>query len=306
VTPALPVIPSILRADAPAKINRELRVGPLRADGYHEIRSRIVSIDLADTIEVASADELHFSSSGIPVPADDSNLVVRAARALAERIGRRPDARIHLTKRVPVASGLGGGSSDAARTLVLLSELWGSELSPDELAAIGASLGSDVPFFFVGGEADVSGRGEVVAPIREPARPSEDLLLVFPPFGTSTSEAYARVGDPRSPLPDALEIETSGKFFGPNELAFAVLQERLDMAVLLDFARALASEAAVTGSGSTIVLKGASSDAAARLTETHPEARLQRGRTLAREEYALRTESSGGSEWTSLKSKSFP
>src|SRR6185295_852602 len=156
-----------LRADAPAKINRELKVGRIRPDGFHEIRSRLVAIDLADSIEVETGTgSLQLFCTGLPVPGDESNLVARAARALAARL-RRPtaDATIRLEKKIPVGAGLGGGSSDAARALVLLAELWGSRLSFEDLGALAASLGSDVPFFLVGGEADVTGRGEKVRPL---------------------------------------------------------------------------------------------------------------------------------------------
>jgi 4-diphosphocytidyl-2-C-methyl-D-erythritol kinase len=293
----------VLRAHAPAKINRELRVDGLRPDGYHEIRSRVVSIDLADSIEVRpGTGSLELACEGLAVPEGESNLVVHAARALAERIGRTADARIRLGKRVPVGAGLGGGSSDAARTLALLARLWDAPLAAEELARIASAIGSDVPFFFVGGEAEIGGRGERVLPMSD--RAPEDLLLLVPPFAISTGEvysAYRRLSFDDRRIPSALEIETSGRFFGPNDLAFAVLGMRSEMSALLDSARGFASEAAITGSGSTIVLKGASPDAAERLAARYPEAQLHRCRTLSREEYRLRTESSGGSQWRSLR-----
>ena len=293
-----------LRADAPAKINRELRVGPLRSDGFHEIRSRIVAIDLADSIEVESgAGSLTLHCAGLPLEGGDSNLVVRAGKALAERLSRpSADAVIRLEKRIPVGAGLGGGSSDAARALVLLSRLWESPLSPEQLSSLAASLGSDVPFFLVGGEAEVSGRGEKVSP--RPDSPAEDLLVLVPPFSISTADAYAR-HRPRSDTGTTeippLEIDSSGKYFGPNDLALAVLEINLEMLVLLEFARSLTPECTITGSGSAIVLRGASPDAGERLSSEFPLARIFRCRTLPREEYRLRTESSGGSQWRSLR-----
>ncbi len=294
-----------LRAQAPAKINRELRVGRIRPDGFHEIRSRLVAIDLADSIEVESgAGSLHLSCTGLPVPADESNLVARAARALAERLGRpTADAVIRLEKRIPVGAGLGGGSSDAARALDLLSRLWESNLSRDEGVSLAASLGSDVPFFLVGGEAEVTGRGERVSP--RPDSPVEELLVVVPPFSISTAEAYARQGrragdaDNRKILP--LEIDSSGKYFGPNDLALAVLEINSEMGKLLEFARSLVAESTITGSGSAIVLRGASPDAEERLSSAFPEARVFPCRTLSSEGYRLRTDPSGGSQWRSLK-----
>jgi 4-diphosphocytidyl-2-C-methyl-D-erythritol kinase len=288
-----------LRGEAPAKINRELRVGAVRSDGFHEIRSRIVAIDLADVIQVeAGSGSLTLSCAGLPVPRDESNLVVRAAKALAERLSRRlPDAAIRLEKKIPVGAGLGGGSSDAARALALLSQLWSSRLPPEEVSELAACLGSDVPFFLVGGEAEVGGRGERVNPI--PDSPVAELLVLVPPFSISTADAYARLR-PRSGNGDTkeippLEIDSSGKYFGPNDLALAVLEIIPEMSVLLESVRSLAAECTITGSGSAIVLRGATPDAGERLSSLYPEARIFRCRTLPREEYRLRTEPSGGS-----------
>ena len=198
-----------------------------------------------------------------------------------------------------MGAGLGGGSSDAALALTLLSRMWEAPLSTGDLAALAGGLGSDVPFFLVGGEADAGGRGERVRPL--PDSESVELLLATPPFPISTREVYLTIAGDVGPLPSSLDVETSGRFFGPNDLAFAVLQMRPEMSVLLDSARSLASEAAITGSGSTIVLKGASADASLRLAARHPETRLHRCRTLSREEYRVRTESSGGFQWRSPK-----
>src|SRR5204862_4450846 len=154
----------LLRAEAPAKINRELRVGARRPDGFHEIRSRFCTIDLADRLEIEDADGLEITCAGIPVPEGDSNLVARAATGLAEELGIAPRARIRLEKRIPAGAGLGGGSADAAVTLRLLSRLWDAPLSAGGLSKVAARVGSDVPFFLHGGEADVTGRGERVTP----------------------------------------------------------------------------------------------------------------------------------------------
>ncbi len=286
----------ILRAEAPAKINRELRVGSLRPDGFHEVRSRIVSIDLSDRIEVEKGSgSLEFSCKGGKAPRDDTNLAVRAARRLAERLGIAPDARIRLEKRVPIGAGLGGGSADAAVTLSLLARLWEARLSPREIHDIASDLGSDVPFFFIGGEADVSGRGERVTP-REDGPPA-DLLLLVPPFPLSTREVYAahrRLHPRPAPLPEKLEIETSGKLFGPNDLASAVLNIRGEMKAFLDSARKVVSDLTISGSGSALVLRGLTDDGEARLKQEHPDARLFRCRTLSRAEYLHRIHSSGG------------
>ena len=292
----------IFSVEAPAKINRELRVGGRRPDGYHPIFSRFVSIDLSDRIEAETADQFSFSTAGEPSPSDDTNLVVRAARALAEHLRIAPRARIHLHKRIPSGAGLGGGSSDAAATLTLLSRLWGASLAPPEVASIAAGLGSDVSFFLVGGQADVSGRGEIVQP-REDIAPSEIFLLV-PPFPLSTAEVYAAYDllerDSR-PVPHRLAIEESKTFFGPNDLARAVLQTNSSMETYLRAAQAFADEVAITGSGSAIALSGISPEIR-QLAQRHPEAKLYGSRTLGRQEYRRKTSpTGGGATWTSRR-----
>jgi 4-diphosphocytidyl-2-C-methyl-D-erythritol kinase len=280
----------VLSTRAPAKVNRELRVGPRRDDGFHEIRSRFASLDLVDRIEARESDRLELACDPPDLPADRSNLVFRAAEALASRLGREPAARIRLSKSIPTGAGLGGGSSDAAATLRLLGRLWGNELPDEELAGIAASLGSDVPFFLSGGEADVSGRGENVTP-REDG-PLEELILVTPPFAISTAEVYAafdRIGRASSP-PERLEIETSGRFFGPNDLERAVVAVRAEMSDYLRTGRDLARECTVTGSGSTVVLVGAGRDARSQIARRHPGARVMATRTISRDEYRRRVE----------------
>jgi len=249
---------------------------------------------------VEDAGALELICTGRPVVTDESNLVLRAARGLAAAIGIEPRARIRLTKRVPVGAGLGGGSSDAAEALRLLRTLWRAELSDEDLAALAQALGSDVPYFFSGGEADVSGRGERVSP-REDAPPAE-LLLLIPPFPVSTRdafEAHARRTRGAASLPDRLEIETSGKYLGPNGLALAVLEINGAMKSYLESAAEAAVESAMSGSGSTVVLYGARDGAASWLTKRHPEASVVPARTLGRGEYRARTSPSGGSRWTS-------
>jgi 4-diphosphocytidyl-2-C-methyl-D-erythritol kinase len=274
-----------ISASAPAKINRELRVGPRRPDGYHVLRSRFVAIDLADTLEAEPSEKFSFACEPAGLPKDRSNLAVRAALALAEKLGVSPRVCLRLVKRVPVGAGLGGGSSDAAVTLRLLSRLWRSDLSESDLHAVAASLGSDVPFFLTGGEADISGRGEIVLPRGD--APSRRLVLLVPPFSLSTAEVYGafdRIGGAPEP-PSALEIERSGRFFGPNDLEAAVVAVRPEMAEYLERGRAMALECAVSGSGSTVVLVEAGSRELEAFLTDHPGARAIDCRTLGRDEY---------------------
>lgn len=179
---------------APAKINWTLEVLGKRDDGYHEIRSVMQTIDLCDELWAERSDEPRFeTTAGNPLPEDD--LIVGAARALEKRTGRRLPAVIRVEKRIPVASGLGGGSSDAAATLRLLNELHGIGLSNEELAAVGAEVGSDVPFFVYGGTALVEGRGERVSPL--PDAEGAWLTIVVPEMkiAEKTTRMYARVAE---------------------------------------------------------------------------------------------------------------
>jgi 4-diphosphocytidyl-2-C-methyl-D-erythritol kinase len=147
------------------------------------------SVGGGDTLYAAPAGNLSLTCSDPEVPADERNLVWKAAELLCRRCyeGRLPGAALELVKRTPAGAGMGGGSVDAAAALVLLSELWGLSPTPDELAAMAAELGSDVPFFLQGGTALARGRGEVLAPL--PTAPLW-LVLLKPPVSVSTPWAY--------------------------------------------------------------------------------------------------------------------
>jgi 4-diphosphocytidyl-2-C-methyl-D-erythritol kinase len=279
----------ILRTRAPAKINRELRVGPRRPDGFHEVRSRFVTIDLEDELEARDAPAFELICEPPELPAGRSNLVWRAAQALAEKFGVAPRARVILVKRIPVGAGLGGGSADAAVTLRLLARLWQLEASEEELAGLAASLGSDAPFFLTGGEAEVGGRGERVTPRDD--GPVRELTLLVPPFPISTAEVYAafdRFGVATAP-PETLEIEHSGRFLGRNDLEPAVVAVRPEMGDYLAQARRAARECAVTGSGAALVLVGLDPAGREALFRRHPAARVLACRTLGRDDYRRRT-----------------
>jgi 4-diphosphocytidyl-2-C-methyl-D-erythritol kinase len=152
--------------EAPAKINLVLDVLARRDDGFHEIRSLMSTIDLCDriTVEPAAPGALEVECAHPLVPNRESNLVWKAADLLARRIGDNPGCRILLEKQIPVGGGLGGGSSDAASTLMALNRMWKAGLNQKELTKLGAELGSDVPFFFWPPCAIVCGRGDRVAP----------------------------------------------------------------------------------------------------------------------------------------------
>jgi 4-diphosphocytidyl-2-C-methyl-D-erythritol kinase len=150
-------------ARAPAKINLVLAVGPLRPDGYHELATVFHALDLYDEVVAYPSEEIGVTVRGLHadrVPADESNLAVRAAAALAEYAGVRTGVQLDVHKRIPVAGGLAGGSADAAAALVACDDLWDTGLGRGELALLAERVGSDVPFALAGGTSLGSGRGE--------------------------------------------------------------------------------------------------------------------------------------------------
>ena len=181
---------------APAKLNLQLAVGPVRADGYHDLVTVFHAVSLFDEVTVALAerDSLIVTGEGAgSVPADGSNLAVRAAGALLRAAGPgAPDApglAIRIAKRIPVAAGLAGGSADAAATLVACNELWRTGLSQQELRELASAIGSDVAFGLLGGTAIGTGRGEQVTPAL--ASGTFHWILAFATGGLSTGDVYA-------------------------------------------------------------------------------------------------------------------
>jgi len=174
-----------------AKVNLALEVLGRRSDGYHELSTVMQAVDLFDRLTVETAETITFETSDAALPTDDRNLVVRAARLLREASGVQAGARIVLDKRIPVAAGLGGGSSDAAATLWGLNRLWGLRWRRERLMALAVRLGMDVPFFLGPGRAVGTGRGEVLKPL--PTVGGYAMVLVNPGVPLSTQEVYGRV-----------------------------------------------------------------------------------------------------------------
>jgi 4-diphosphocytidyl-2-C-methyl-D-erythritol kinase len=177
---------------AHAKINLSLRITATRADGYHDLRTVFQALELHDTLTFVSREgPLSLQSTAPGLPLDESNLVWKAAAALWLFIGRTGsprDVSVLIDKRIPMQSGLGGGSADAAAALVALARLWSPPAAIVDLLRVASSLGSDVPFFLVGGAALGLGRGEALYPLAD--LPPLDVVLVFPSFGVSTADAY--------------------------------------------------------------------------------------------------------------------
>jgi 4-diphosphocytidyl-2-C-methyl-D-erythritol kinase len=176
----------------PAKVNLELKVGPRRADGYHELSTVYMAVGLHDEVTVVPSDDWSVLVSGPyagRVPRDDSNLALRAARALGAQVGVDDPVSVLIHKEIPVAAGMAGGSADAAGALLACDHLWGLGLPRDDLLETAADLGSDVPFVLTGGIAVGSGRGERLAPVL--ARGTYHWVLAVSPTGLSTPAVYA-------------------------------------------------------------------------------------------------------------------
>ncbi len=215
-----------LTRTAPAKINLTLRVGATRPDGFHEIESLVALVEFGDTLTVTTAEPGRYAlqCDAPGVPADGSNLVLAAARALVGVVGGQRGLDIELIKAVPPQAGLGGGSSDAATMLMILNELWQAGLSTDELARLGATIGSDVPLFFYGPICVMRGRGEVVERVTN--GPRGHVVLVLPMQGTSTPDVYRawdRFPTPQQ-RPDVAALLAAGSADELMELAFNDLE----------------------------------------------------------------------------------
>ena len=172
-----------------AKINLALAVLEPRRDGFHEIRTVLQTIDLHDTLEMRRSSTFELVCEGLPDVPPEQNLVWKAASALMGAIPSIQGARIALRKVVPQGSGLGGGSSNAAATLLGLCRLWNVEADPALMQRLGSALGSDLPFFLSGGTAFGAGRGDEVYAV--PDLPEAQLVVIFPGLRVPTSEAYA-------------------------------------------------------------------------------------------------------------------
>ncbi len=188
VKQAAPYYNETMKKFAYAKINLTLEIVDKRKDGLHDIKSVFQKISLHDTVEVLPSDKFEIHFTGIFVP-QGSSTVHKAANLFFEKTGKERKIRINVTKKIPIQSGLGGGSSDAAAVLVLLNKIYGSPLPKKELFRIAGQIGADVPFFLNGSAALVSGTGEKIIPLK-PGVKNLYVLLVIPGFGYSTKTAY--------------------------------------------------------------------------------------------------------------------
>ncbi|MFF3752969.1 4-(cytidine 5'-diphospho)-2-C-methyl-D-erythritol kinase [Streptomyces sp. NPDC002018] len=271
-----------VRVRVPAKVNAQLAVGAARPDGFHDLANVFLAVDLYDEITVSHADELRVTCSGSDagqVPLDTTNLAARAALALARRHGIDPRVHIHIDKDIPVAGGMAGGSADGAGALLACDALWSLGSSQEELLAICAELGSDVPFSLIGGAALGTGRGERLTPLTvggvfhwvfAMADGGLSTPTVFREFdrlaeGTDVPEPVA---DPA--LLDALRTGDAVALAGAlaNDLQPAALALRPSLAdTLAAGTTAGALAALVSGSGPTTAFLAKDAEGAARIAE---------------------------------------
>ena len=270
-------------ARAPAKVNAQLAVGPLRPDGFHELRTVYLAVSLFDTVTVGPGEGVSVSVSGIDadaVPTDRRNLVWRAAELLAEHAGVGADASIEIDKSIPAVAGLAGGSADAAAALVALDGLWDTRASRTDLDRLAAQLGSDVPFSLLGGVALGSGRGEQLSPVL--ARTPSHWVLGLAGDGLSTPAVYAELDRLRAAgtVPDGSRLTPTDPVIaalrsGPPSALAGVLSNDLQapaLALRPELGRALraatdagALGALVSGSGPTVAALAQDEQAAIRL-----------------------------------------
>ena len=264
-------------ARAPGKINVSFRVGPPREDGYHSVASLYLAVSLYEDVAASARPDteitvsLNPNSTSVVDPEDfplgEDNLVVRAARLLAEHTGHLAGVHLDITKRVPVAGGMGGGSADAAAALVACNALWGTGLTREELGHLGARLGADVPFALSGGAAVGLGVGDELFPLL--LRGRSDWVLVPASYGLSTPKVYGMLDTLRSgldvPTPEQVDPElVQALLVGDldrladlvaNDLTPAALALAPELGPVLEMGdRAGALAELVSGSGPTVAM----------------------------------------------------
>lgn len=270
--------------EAPAKTNLWLRVLGKRDDGFHEIDTRMVALSLADRLRLKWREDesVVLRCSDPDLPTGEENLVVKAVRALEKHTGKVLAVSIELEKEIPSGAGLGGGSSDAAAVLRALNEMAALSLPEVELAAVGATIGSDIPFFVYERPCDCRGRGEIVEPVKEEVSACP-LFLIKPAFGIAAGWAYQRFAD--SAEYEGFRYDGQASPWGEmiNDLERPVFEK---FPVLGEMKQWLLEQSAVTAA----LLSGSGSTMLAVLEDGADGATLERD---ARERY-------GDSSWTWL------
>jgi 4-diphosphocytidyl-2-C-methyl-D-erythritol kinase len=245
---------SLFDVPAPAKLNLFLHITGRRADGYHLMQSVFMLIDWCDTLhfELRSADNTggNISREDLTTPLPDDDLVLKAARALQAATGTTLGAHIRIAKSIPAQAGMGGGSSDAASTLLALNRLWKLNLTKPQLAHIGLALGADVPFFIHGSNAWVEGIGEKITPL---AIPKAHFLVVKPASGLSTQAIFTDAGLKRDSQNAIISGFAAHPFsFGQNDLQAVAQKLSPDVRMALNWLERQGLQPRMTGSGSAV------------------------------------------------------
>jgi 4-diphosphocytidyl-2-C-methyl-D-erythritol kinase len=238
---------------APAKINLSFKILRRCEDGFHEIETLMAPISLGDELTIEPDESgFVFSADDPSLPVGEDNLVVRAARRFFGEVKQEPRVRITLQKKIPHGAGLGGGSSDAASTLLGLNKLYGERLTPSRLTSLAAGIGSDVPFFLAQSAAWCRGRGETVEAAS--GVPGMPLLLLKPEFGVSTPWAYQRWRDSRELPGVGYAAQSVGALSLQNDLERPVFEKHIFLARMKGWLRDQPEVAAalMSGSGSTM------------------------------------------------------
>lgn len=241
---------SLYDISAPAKLNLFLHITGRRADGYHLLQSAFMLIDWCDTLHFERRPGAALSREDLtsPLPADD--LVLRAARALQTASGTTEGAHISIEKHIPAQAGMGGGSSDAASTLLALNRLWRLNFSREQLAAIGLQLGADVPFFLLGHNAWVEGIGEQMTPLD--IAPGQ-VLVVKPDAGLETSAIFSAPDLKRDTKPATISGFAADQHgFGRNDLQPVAQRLCPGVTQALEWLASLGLQGRMTGSGSAV------------------------------------------------------
>lgn len=262
----------------PAKVNVQLAVGAARPDGFHGLANVFLAVGLYDEVTVTPADSLRITCSGpdaAQVPLDASNLAARAASALAARHGIAPDVHIHIDKDIPVAGGMAGGSADGAGALLACDALWGTGTPREDLLALCAELGSDVPFSLVGGAALGTGRGELLTPVEVGG--TFHWVFAVADGGLSTPAVYREfdrlTAGTRVPEPVASDALLDALRSGDPKALAATLSNDLQAPALALRPSLSATLAAGTEAGALAALVSGSGPTTAFLTEDEATAR---------------------------------
>lgn len=262
----------------PAKVNVQLAVGAARPDGFHDLANVFLAVGLYDEVTVTPADSLRITCSGpdaAQVPLDASNLAARAASALAARHGIAPDVHIHIDKDIPVAGGMAGGSADGAGALLACDALWGTGTPREDLLALCAELGSDVPFSLVGGAALGTGRGELLTPVEVGG--TFHWVFAVADGGLSTPAVYREfdrlTAGTRVPEPVASDALLDALRSGDPKALAATLSNDLQAPALALRPSLSATLAAGTEAGALAALVSGSGPTTAFLTEDEATAR---------------------------------